>query len=58
MITTAMVPGVGAAGNADIFVMNADGSDLHDVTNTVRWESTSDWGSGRSGHENEPGMVK
>ncbi len=45
MITTAMVPGVGAAGNADVFVMNADGSDLHDVTNTVRWDSTSDWGS-------------
>jgi Tol biopolymer transport system component len=46
MITTAMAPGVGAAGNADVFVMNSDGSDLHDVTNTVRWESTSDWGSG------------
>lgn len=45
MITTAMVPGVGAAGNPDVFVMNADGTDLRDITNTVRWESTSDWGS-------------
>ncbi|MDP9331616.1 MAG: hypothetical protein M3P11_13405 [Actinomycetota bacterium] len=45
MITTAMVPGVGAAGNADVFVMNADGTDLHDITNTFRWDSTSDWGS-------------
>jgi len=45
MITTAMVPGVGAAGNADVFVMDADGTDLRDVTNTVRWDSTSDWGS-------------
>jgi hypothetical protein len=45
MITTALVPGVGVTGNADLFVMNADGSDLHEVTDTVRWESTSDWGS-------------
>jgi Tol biopolymer transport system component len=43
MITTATVPSAGAA--PDIFVMNADGTDLRDITDTVRWDSTSDWGS-------------
>jgi Tol biopolymer transport system component len=44
-IVTAMVPGMGAPGNAGVFVMNVDGTDLHDVTNTVRWDSGPDWGS-------------
>jgi Tol biopolymer transport system component len=45
MIATARVPGVGAAGNADVFVMNTDGTSLIDVTNTARWDSLTDWGS-------------
>jgi Tol biopolymer transport system component len=45
MIVTAMVPGAGAPGNADVFVMDADGTDLHDVTDTVQWDSGPDWGS-------------
>jgi TolB protein len=43
MITTATVPGAGA--NPDIFVMNADGTNLHDITDTIRWDSGPDWGS-------------
>ena len=34
----------GKAGNADIFVMRANGADLHPVTRTALWDSAPDWG--------------
>jgi TolB protein len=34
----------GKAGNADIFVMRANGTDLHPVTRTALWDSAPDWG--------------
>jgi TolB protein len=44
MIVTARLPGVGAAGNADVYVMNADGTGLQNVTNSDLWDSAPDWG--------------
>jgi TolB protein len=44
MITVARFPGHGRAGNADVYVMNLDGSGLRDVTNSFLWDSASDWG--------------
>jgi Tol biopolymer transport system component len=43
-IVTARAPGVGDAGNADVYVINLDGSGLRNVTQSVRWDSTPDWG--------------
>jgi Tol biopolymer transport system component len=37
-------PGTGAAGNADVYVMRADGSDVTDVTRSAIWDSGVDWG--------------
>jgi Tol biopolymer transport system component len=45
MITVAHSPGVGAAGNADVWVMNLDGSGLRNVTRSVIFDSAPDWGS-------------
>jgi TolB protein len=45
MITVAHNPGVGAAGNADVWVMNLDGSDLRNVTRSIIFDSAPDWGS-------------
>jgi len=45
MITVAHNPGVGAAGNADVWVMNLDGSGLRNVTRSVIFDSAPDWGS-------------
>ena len=44
MITVARSPGAGAAGNADIYVMNVDGTGLQDITNSPTWDSAPDWG--------------
>lgn len=34
----------GVGGNADLFVMRADGKGMHPITRTKRWESAPDWG--------------
>jgi TolB protein len=44
MIAVARGPGLGAAGNPDVYVMNLDGSGLRDVTNSLAWDSATDWG--------------
>ncbi len=36
----------GVAGQPDIFVMNADGTNIQPVTHTKLWDSAPDWGSG------------
>ncbi len=43
-ITAGHAPGHGAAGNADVYTMKVDGTDLQNVTNSNRWESAPDWG--------------
>jgi len=43
-ITAARTPGTGKAGNADVFVMRADGTDLRRVTRSEAWDSSTDWG--------------
>jgi TolB protein len=46
-ITAGKAPGVGATGNADVYVMNIDGSALRNVTKSAPWESAPDWGPRR-----------
>jgi len=43
-ITAAKAPGEGAAGNADVYVMNVDGTDRRNLTQSPRWDSAPDWG--------------
>jgi TolB protein len=43
-IQAGRVPGRGKAGNADIFVMNIDGTGRRNLTRSGPWESASDWG--------------
>jgi TolB protein len=47
-IVTARAPGVGAAGNADVYTMNLDGSGPKNVTQSARWDSFPDWGPRRT----------
>jgi TolB protein len=47
-ITAAKAPGVGPAGNADVYIMNLDGTGLRDVTGSPRWDSAPDWGPQRT----------
>jgi hypothetical protein len=48
MIVTARTPGTTPEGNADVYVMRADGTGIRPVTRTTRWESGADWGPRRS----------
>lgn len=43
-IVSARTPGAGPERAADIVVMNADGSNIRQVTKTRLWESSVDWG--------------
>jgi TolB protein len=44
MIITSRSPGVGDAGNADVYVMNLDGTHFRNLTRSVKWDSAPDWG--------------
>ncbi|MBA2554054.1 MAG: PD40 domain-containing protein [Geodermatophilaceae bacterium] len=44
-IVFARTPGVGPAGNADIYTMTVDGDDVQLVPTGPLWESRPDWGS-------------
>jgi TolB protein len=46
-IVAAKNPGVGSAGNADVYVMRLDGSHMRNVTTSFAWESAPDWGPRR-----------
>jgi TolB protein len=48
-ITFARTPGTGREGNADVYVMRADGTRLRNVTRSRAWESAPDWGPAASG---------
>jgi TolB protein len=37
-------PGVGTAGNADVYVMRLDGTHRHNITSSASFESAPDWG--------------
>jgi Tol biopolymer transport system component len=43
-IAFSRTPGVGAAGNADVYVMRADGTGVRNVTRSAIWDSGVDWG--------------
>ena len=43
-IQAGRVPGRGKAGNADVYVMNLDGTGRRNLTTSDWWESASDWG--------------
>jgi Tol biopolymer transport system component len=44
-IVFVQVPGSGQFGYADIFTMNADGSDVREVTTSTFWDFRPDWGT-------------
>jgi len=43
-IAFSRTPGSGSAGNADVFVMRADGTHVRNVTRSSAWDSGVDWG--------------
>jgi TolB protein len=43
-ITASHSPGFGPSGNADVYTMKVDGTDLQDVTSSDTFESAPDWG--------------
>jgi TolB protein len=43
-ITAGKAPGFGPAGNADVYIMNLDGTGLRNLTQSPQWESAPDWG--------------
>jgi len=45
MIATSRTPGAGPEGAGDVFVMNADGSNVRQITMTRLFESSVDWGT-------------
>ena len=46
-IAFSRVPGMGGAGNADVYVMRADGTGVRNVTRSAIWDSGVDWGPRR-----------
>jgi len=44
-LTVSRTPGSGRKGNADVYVMHADGTGLRQVTRAAAWDSSTDWGS-------------
>lgn len=46
-IAFSRTPGVGAGGNADVYVMRTDGTGARNVTRSAIWDSGVDWGSRR-----------
>lgn len=46
-IVASRSPGHGQSGNADVYVMNVDGTSLRNLTNTTAWDSGPDWGPRR-----------
>lgn len=44
-LTVSRTPGSGTKGNADVYVMHADGTGLKQVTRDAAWDSSTDWGS-------------
>jgi len=44
-LTTSRTPGSGRKGNADVYVLRADGTGLRQVTRAPAWDSSTDWGS-------------
>jgi Tol biopolymer transport system component len=43
-IAVGRTPGVGRAGNADVFVMRVAGTGIRNVTRSAIWDSGVDWG--------------
>ena len=44
-LTLSRTPGIGKDGNADVYVMRANGTGLRPVTRSAIWDSSTDWGS-------------
>ena len=47
-IAVAKTPGVGSAGNADVYVIKLDGTVVRNVTDAGPWQSAPDWGPTRT----------